>query len=51
MARWSFGDIRLVACWALIKYFRSSVDELWYSINIFVVIVEVLVTMVAKFLL
>ena len=50
MARWSFWYLRLDTSGSLIKYFRSSVAELWDSINIFVSIVELLITMVAKYL-
>ena len=48
MTRWGFEHIILDASGEFIKYFRSSVAELWGSINIFVSFVEVLITRMAK---
>ena len=48
IARWSFGHPSLGASEALTKYFRSSVAEIWNSINIFVVVVEALITRMDK---
>ena len=45
-----FGNLSMDVSGALIKYFRSIVAELWDSINIFVIVVEVLITRMAKLL-
>ena len=48
MAKWIFGHIILDASGVLIKYFRSRVAELWDPINIFVKVVDLLITSMAK---
>ena len=50
MVRQSFGHLSLDSSGALIKYFRISVSELWYYVNIFVIVVELFITMMSKFL-
>ena len=50
MYRWSFGHIILDASGELIKYFISSVSELWDYINIFVSVIEVLITRMANYI-
>ena len=47
MARWSFLNISLDAIGTWIKYFRSNVAELWYSINLFVSVEEVMITRIS----
>ena len=47
MDRWILVRLNLDASEALIKYFRSSVAEIWDSINIFVKIIKVLITIMA----
>ena len=44
MDRGGLGHLSFNASDSLIKYFRSSVSEIWYSINIFVIIVDVSMT-------
>ena len=48
MTRWSSGNISSYSSWGFIKYFRCSVAEIWYSVNIFVIIVELLITRMSK---
>ena len=50
MYRGDLGHLDLYASGALIKYFRSRVTDFWDSINIFVIIAEVLITRMVKFL-
>ena len=50
MAMWSFGNLSLDESWALIKHFRISVAKLWDSINIFLSVVEVIITRMANYL-
>ena len=49
-SRWYFGNIILYGRGEFIKYFRSSVDEIWDSISIFVSVVQVLITRMSKLL-